>query len=96
MITKIFKIRKQRKMTQETLASLVGLTQGQITRIENGQTDIGLDQLSKFAKALNVRLIDLLPDEILPNPISPEEEELLKLFRKSKGTNNTEPETKAG
>lgn len=58
MITKIFKIRKQRKMTQETLASLVGLTQGQITRIENGQTDIGLDQLSKFAKALNVRPVN--------------------------------------
>ena len=48
MITKIYKIRKQRKMTQETLASLVGLTQG------------------------------------------------LRLFRKSKGTNNTDAGTKAG
>lgn len=96
MLTKIYKVRKTQKMTQETLASLVGLTQGQITRIETGQTDIGLEQLSKFAKALKVRVVDLLPDEILPEPITPEEEELLKLFRKSKAPNNDSTATKVG
>lgn len=83
MITKIKEYRKKAGMTQEDLGNLTGLTQGQIARIESGKTDIGINQLNLFAKVFNVSFSELLPDEIAPEPITPEERVILDMIRKS-------------
>ena len=93
MLTRIKEFRKKLNMTQETLAELTGLTQGQIVRIEQGKTDIGLEQLNLFAKALNVSFLDLLPEELQPETITPAEQEILDMIRKAKQADNTETET---
>ena len=93
MITRIKEFRKKLNMTQETLAQLTGLTQGQIVRIENGKTDIGLEQLNLFAKALNVNFLDLLPAELQPEPITPAEQQILDMIRKTTTADNAQTET---
>lgn len=49
-------------MKQAELARLVDLQQGALSGLENGQRDITVTQLMKFAKVLNVEAKDLLPD----------------------------------
>jgi transcriptional regulator with XRE-family HTH domain len=49
-------------MKQAELAKLVDLQQGALSGLENGQRDITVTQLMKFAKVLNVEAKDLLPD----------------------------------
>ena len=89
MLNRIKEFRRIRKMTQETLAELTGLTQGQIVRIEQGKTDIGIEQLCLFAKALNVSFIDLLPPEIATEyQLSTEERKILEMIRKTTTPDN--------
>lgn len=97
MLTLIKEYRKQKNMTQEQLASLTGLTQGQVARIEQGKTDIGLDQLKVFAQALGVKPYELLPDDWQPEKLSDEEKAFIEMLRKSKETANAPAtETQAG
>lgn len=90
MITRIKEFRLKNKMTQETLADLVGLTQGQINRIENGKTDIGIEKLSRFAKVFNVSFVELLPEELTPRKLTPQEQAILDMIRKTKAPDNTD------
>ncbi|MBQ5901106.1 MAG: helix-turn-helix transcriptional regulator [Clostridia bacterium] len=93
MLTRIKEFRKKLNMTQETLAELTGLTQGQIVRIEQGKTDIGLEQLTVFANALGVKPTDLLPAEWQPQPITPAEQQILDMIRKTTTADNAQTET---
>lgn len=46
-------VREGRRMTQEDLGELIGLTQAQVSNIEGGTTKvIGLDTLRKWLKAI--------------------------------------------
>lgn len=83
MITKIKEYRKKAGMTQESLAYLTGITQGQISRIEKGETDIGLEQLQLFAKVFNVDFWELLPEDMKPKQITPQERQLLEMIKKT-------------
>lgn len=59
------KLRKQREKkgySQESMAYSIGVTYVTYHNIENGKTDIKFSLLEKCAKALEVHLIDLLPD----------------------------------
>ena len=47
-------IREQRGLTQEKLAELAGLHRAYIGQIERGEKNIGLRNLEKISKALNV------------------------------------------
>ncbi len=47
-------------LSQVELAAMVGMSQSDISRIENGRTAT-VNQLLTFAKALNVRPVTLLP-----------------------------------
>lgn len=49
--------RKAAGMTQQELADIVGMTQGNIARIESGKHYIRLDKLEKIAHALEIKIV---------------------------------------
>jgi transcriptional regulator with XRE-family HTH domain len=53
-------LRAERRVPQEELATLVGLTRSSIANIENGKQRVLLHQLLKFAEALRVDVAELL------------------------------------
>jgi len=56
----IRKIREDKEISQEKLAALADLHRTYIGQIERGEKNIGLKNLEKIAKALNVNIKDLL------------------------------------
>jgi len=62
---KIRKIREEKGLTQVQLSKLAGLHRAYIGHIERGEKNIGLKNLEKIAKALNVSVRVLLD---IPNP----------------------------
>lgn len=62
----IIKIREKKKLSQEKLAALAGLHRAYIGQIERGEKNIGLKNLEKIAKALQVPTHRLVED---PNSI---------------------------
>lgn len=60
-------LRKTRLLTQDQLAAMVGLAHGQIvSSIEHGQRSLKVSELSRFASALRVPFLSLLPVDPLP------------------------------
>ena len=57
---KIKKIRKKKGWSQEYFALEAELHRAYIGQIERGEKNIGLINLEKIAKALNIRIKDLL------------------------------------
>ncbi len=57
----IRKIRQKHGFSQEKLAGLADVHRAYIGQIERGEKNIGLINLEKIAKALEVRPRDLLP-----------------------------------
>jgi transcriptional regulator with XRE-family HTH domain len=53
--------RKKAKMTQERLGELADLNPKYIGEVERMEKTISVDALARIAKALEVRLSDLLP-----------------------------------
>jgi transcriptional regulator with XRE-family HTH domain len=53
--------RKAAGMTQQDLASQVGLSRPQIANIEVGRSDMPVSRLLKFAAAFGVSMKDLIP-----------------------------------
>ena len=51
---KIRKLRIEKHLSQEALGQEAGLHRAYIGQIERGEKDVGLKNLSKFAKALGV------------------------------------------
>lgn len=59
----IKKRRKSTGLTQSELAEKSNLTQAKISQIESGSSDnVSIDNLRNLAKALNCKLVDLLPE----------------------------------
>ena len=56
----IRKIREKRSLSQEKLAALADLHRAYVGQIERGEKNIGLKNLEKIAKALNVEIKKLL------------------------------------
>ncbi|QEC74668.1 helix-turn-helix domain-containing protein [Mucilaginibacter ginsenosidivorax] len=56
---RIFKIRKDKKITQEDLVKLTGFDIRQIGRIERGETNPTISSIEAIATALGVEMIDL-------------------------------------
>jgi transcriptional regulator with XRE-family HTH domain len=52
--------REERRMTQGELADLVELSRASVTNIELGRQSVLVDQLCRFARALEVQPADLL------------------------------------
>ncbi len=59
---RILKYRKKRGLTQEGLAFEADLHRAYIGQIERGEKNIGVQNLQKIAKALNIKISKLLED----------------------------------
>lgn len=57
--TNVRLLRRQRDLTQEQLASKVGVSSNFISLLENGDTSPSFDTLEKLAQALSVEVADL-------------------------------------
>ena len=60
---RLAKIRKDKNMTQQKMADLIGIHVSQIKRYESGDTQPSLEVLRKIALALNISADMLLFDE---------------------------------
>jgi transcriptional regulator with XRE-family HTH domain len=71
------KARQNKGMSQETLADLIGMTQSNYSRRENGKKNITETEWKKIAKALNVNIEEIYqPLAININPDKIKETEL--------------------
>ena len=63
----IRRIREERGLSQEELAALAGLHRAYVGQIERGEKNIGLKNLEKIAKALEVPVRFLVDVSDFPN-----------------------------
>ncbi len=56
----ICKYRENKKLSQEKLAEIVGLSREYITRIENGQKSVSLKKLFTIADALGAKICNIM------------------------------------
>ena len=56
VIEQLIKLRIAYKLTQAELAKRVGTTQAVISRIENGNVNVGIDFLDKVARSFNKKV----------------------------------------
>lgn len=86
---KIQKLRKERKITQEQLAEIVGIDPKNISRIEKGNNYPTAENLTSIAKALQVEIYELfvfndvpysrMKDEIIDSLVC--EKNILHLYK---------------
>lgn len=57
---RIRRLRKERELTQAALARRAKLSRMHVIRIERDEISLTLDTLERIAKALRVKLVDLL------------------------------------
>ena len=77
---RIASLRKERKMTQQELADLVGISRPVMVKIENAQRIVSLEEGDEISKALGLSIDTLLDYDKIEN----EERSFVKAF-KSKG-----------
>lgn len=53
-------MREEREVTQEVLSAQAGISRQTLSRIENGKVDPGIETLHNIAKALRLKMSDLL------------------------------------
>lgn len=53
---RIKKLRKDKKLTQSQLSELTGITTSLISKYENGSKEVGLDNATRLAEALETSL----------------------------------------
>lgn len=93
MDNRLKELRKAKKLTQEQLADMVGISQAYISDIEKGKKDIDFSLAERFAKALNVKPYELMPLEWQPQPVTPAEQQILDMIRKTTVPDNSAAET---
>ena len=63
----IKKIRKKRKLTQEELGNIIGVQKAQISKIENGTSNVTIGTILKVFKALEAKVnfkVELLNNKL--------------------------------
>lgn len=64
---RIGRIRRTRRITQESLAAAIGLTRTSVTNIERGRQKLLLHTLADIAASLDTSLASLLPERDTPS-----------------------------
>lgn len=63
--------RNQKRMSQDELAKIMNYcNRTAISKIERGENDVGFSDIPRWAKALGVSPVDLLPEEYIKNQAS--------------------------
>lgn len=83
-------LRKQAGLTQLELAERVGVSQSNIALLEKGKREIDIPMIGKLAQALNVKPYELLPEEWQPETITPAEQAILDMIRKTATPDNSQ------
>lgn len=86
----IRQLRKKAGLTQEQLAEKIGISQVHLGRLENNARSMDLEQVEKIASALGCKPLDVLPTAWQPEEITPEEREILRMIRKTTGSQNSD------
>lgn len=60
---KLRTIREKKGITQKDLATKLGMSQAYLCNLEKGKANVSLHTLRRLAKALKVRVADILADE---------------------------------
>jgi transcriptional regulator with XRE-family HTH domain len=83
----IRKIREEKEIKLKDLATKLGKSHGYLSKMENGKKPISLKNMQLIADALEVELIDLIPNkEKVDNPFTGEEDWLFVIQQlKDKG-----------
>lgn len=63
MRLKIKQIREQKKLTQDDIVALTGISKRSYVSYENGDTDVPLSKLHNIATSLNVHISDLIDEK---------------------------------
>lgn len=89
MDIKLLELRKEKGISQEEIAKKLGVTCQAYSRYERNEHELGYEALNALADFFDVSIDYLLghstyfyPDQIANNMQSPEEQELLNLFRR--------------
>lgn len=93
MENRLKELRKLKGLTQEQFAKLVGISQAYVSDIEKGKKDIDFTLAKKFADVLNVKPYELMPADWQPTSITPDEQKILDMIRKTTAPDNTQSET---
>ena len=63
IIRALIDARKKQRLTQEELSKRTGITQADISRIENGTRNPSLDMIKRLAKGMGMRLrLEFIPE----------------------------------
>lgn len=79
MLLRIRELRDARKLTQQQLADLAGMSLSYLNEMENGKKQANQRRLEAIAAALGVRVIDLLRDASNPDAVDSHMETYRKL-----------------
>jgi transcriptional regulator with XRE-family HTH domain len=84
---RLAQLRTDRDLSQETLAEWTGLTRASIANIEKGRQRVFIHQLYRFAQALRVDLLGLLPspDEVMDAEVPEAEKQYLDKVKQISG-----------
>lgn len=74
-------LRKQKGLNQTQLGHVLGVTLNTVFNIESGKTDISSEMLKALSEYFGVSADYLLTGKEGENEISPEEQEVIKLYR---------------
>ncbi|MGJ3235204.1 helix-turn-helix domain-containing protein [Marivirga sp.] len=82
------KIRLKKGISQQFIADSIGISQSKFNRIENGKSDILLNDLLEICKILRINYIDLLQSTHSNQSVENEEIEIPELYKEIKSLKN--------
>src|ERR1700712_2524066 len=80
MQNRIGLLRRERGMSLTDLAKAAGTTKAQVQKLERGERRLSLDWMDRIARALNVKVSDLLPPEVVACQHGSEDREILQII----------------
>ena len=79
MQNRISILRRQKGVSLTALAKAAGTTKAQIQKLERGDRRLSLDWMDRIAQAMNVKISELLPADVIACQHGPEDREILEI-----------------
>jgi transcriptional regulator with XRE-family HTH domain len=84
----IRKIRLKRGISQQFISDSIGVSQSKFNRIENGKSDILLNELMQICQILRINYIDLLQSTHSNQSVEKDEVEIPEIYKEIKSLKN--------